>query len=346
MATMQALVCTGPGAVSWRELPRPVVSSPHDAIVRPLVVATCDIDGQMIAGATPYRAPIALGHECIAEVVEVGEAVTRVTPGQRVVVPFQISCGACAACRRGHTGNCTAGAPMAMFGFGKAGGHGGALADALRVPFADAMLVDFPSSRDPTHFASLADNLPDAYRAVRPVLDTPGAEVLIVGGGCTSIGLYAIDVARALGAAAVTYLDPDPERCARAEQLGAEVACTPYPGRAARRYPVVVDASADPAGLACAVRSTAADGVCTSTGGYFTDTTPVPLRDLYLSVGTLVTGRCHARPAIEPLLALASSLAPARVTAAVVPWSAAAAVLSAPLPGKLVITRGDADARP
>jgi threonine dehydrogenase-like Zn-dependent dehydrogenase len=341
--TMQALICLGPGALRWTTVAAPRLTSPGHAIVRPLVVATCDIDAPMIAGETPYRGPIALGHECIAQVIEIGAAVTRVRPGDHVVVPFQISCGACPACRRGRTGNCTAVPPMTTFGFGAAGGsQGGALADLLLVPFADAMLVPFPAGLDPTHLASLADNLPDAHRAVAaPLAAAPGARVLVVGGQCASIGLYCVDLALALGASAVEYLDPDAERCERAARLGAAVVQAPYPVRAGARREIVVDASGRVEGLACAVRSTAPDGICTSTGGYFEPVTPVPLRDLYVSIGTLVTGRCHARPAIDPLLALVDQrlLRPELVTARVAPFADAAAVLAERSRAKTVFVR-------
>ncbi len=341
--TMRALVCLGPREVTWTTVDAPRIVSPAQAIVRPLVVATCDIDAPMIGGETPYRGPIALGHECIAHVIEVGAAVTRVRAGDRVVVPFQVSCGTCPACSRGRTGNCTTVPAMTMFGFGAAGGgQGGALADLLLVPYADAMLVPFPAELDPTHMASLADNLPDAYRAIAAPLEaSPGARVLVVGGQCVSIGLYCVDLARALGAAAVDYIDPDRERCEQAARLGASVTQAPYPARAGARYEIVVDASAHPAGLACAVRSTAPDGVCTSTGGYFESTTPVPLRDLYMSVGTLATGRCHARPAIEPLLGLLGQrlLRPELVTSRVLPFADASEALAAMPRGKIVFVR-------
>jgi threonine dehydrogenase-like Zn-dependent dehydrogenase len=329
---MEALFCNGPRQLSWRDVAEPILISPYQAIVAPLVVATCDIDAAMIAGQTPYRGTIALGHECIAEVIAIGDAVANVTIGDRVVVSFQINCGRCPACRRGFTGNCTAGRPMSMYGFGAAGGgFGGALADRLHVPYADAMLEKLPAGIDPTHFASLSDNLPDAYRAVAPPLSMrPGAAVLVVGGGCASIGLYAVMLARTLGAGSVAYLDVDQQRAERAARLGADARVGPYPLRAEQRYEITVDASANPDGLGCAIRSTAPDGVCTSTGGYFTDTTPLPLRDLYVSCGTLVTGRCHARPAIAPLLLLAAAgrLTPEVITSRVAPFTAAAEVLA------------------
>src|SRR3954453_23211549 len=138
-------------------------------------------------GATPFPTPLAFGHECVAEVLHTGSDVERVRPGQRVVVPFQISCGACAACPAAHTPNCPAAPPISMYGFGLTGGHwGGAIADELAVPFADGMLVALPEGLDPAAAASVADNVSDGYRHVGPYLpaliaEGRGEEVLIVG---------------------------------------------------------------------------------------------------------------------------------------------------------------------
>uniref|UniRef100_UPI0014839C56 alcohol dehydrogenase catalytic domain-containing protein n=1 Tax=Mycobacterium avium TaxID=1764 RepID=UPI0014839C56 len=86
----------------------------------------------------------------VAEVVDVGDEVSSVRVGDRVVVPFQISCGRCSACRRGHTGSCLSVPPASMYGFGISGGlWGGALADLMAVPFADAMLVALPDGVEP-----------------------------------------------------------------------------------------------------------------------------------------------------------------------------------------------------
>ena len=145
--------------------------------MRPIAVATCDLDGAMIAGETPFPAPIALGHEGVAEVVEVGDGVRSISPGTLVSVPFQVSCGECEACRRGRTGNCRSVKGTAMYGFGAVGGDwGGFLSDLVRVPWADHMLVPLPQGLDPAAVASASDNIPDAWRTVGPPLERePGA---------------------------------------------------------------------------------------------------------------------------------------------------------------------------
>src|SRR4051794_26811582 len=168
---MRALMLRPGGRLEWRAVPAPRPPGPLAARVRPLAVATCDLDRAMGAGATPFPPPMCFGHECVAEVLSVGAEVETVGPGDRVVVPFQICCGACAACRAGRTGNCEAIPPVSMYGFGVAGGHwGGAIADELAVPFADGMLVPLPEGLDPAVAASVADNVSDAYRHIAPHL--------------------------------------------------------------------------------------------------------------------------------------------------------------------------------
>ena len=93
----------------------------------------------------------AVGHEGLAEVVAVGDEVTKVRVGDRVVVPFQINCGECNACRRGVTGSCASLPLMAMYGMAPLAGldGGGFMADLVPVPFADAMLLPVPDARRP-----------------------------------------------------------------------------------------------------------------------------------------------------------------------------------------------------
>ena len=141
---MRALVFTGPGRLEWQEVPDPEVA-PHGALVRPLAVARCDLDAPM-AAAGIFPGPFPVGHEVVAEVLEVGPDVA-LRPGSRVSVPFQVSCGGCGPCRSGRTAACTTyRAPAgAAYGFGvQGGGHGGAVADLLAVPHADHALLPAP----------------------------------------------------------------------------------------------------------------------------------------------------------------------------------------------------------
>src|SRR3954464_16106111 len=262
---MRQLTYVEPGKLEWWDVDEPRLADDREALARPISVATCDLDALLVRGHTPYQGPLAFGHECVAEVVEAAS----LDEGTLVSVPFQVSCGECDACRRGHTGNCTGVQRMSMFGFGSFGGDwGGFMSDLVRVPYADHMLVPLPEGVDPAAAASVSDNVTDAWRTVGPHLDErPGAAVLVVG-GAGSIGVYAAGIAVALGAETVNYLDSDQDRLEKARAMGTNAIEGPYPERVGP-YPITVAASADLAGLAFAVRSTEPDGVCTSTGIYF-----------------------------------------------------------------------------
>ncbi len=337
---MRQLTMTAERAVEWLDVPEPALEGDREALVRPLAVALCDLDQPILRGEAPIPGPIALGHEFVAEVVEAGHG-AGVAPGDRVIVPFQISCGECERCRRGHTANCTTVRPGSMYGFGAFGGDwGGALSDLVRVPFADHMLVGVPASIEAADVASASDNIPDGWRTVaEPLAENPGADVLVVGGGAPSIGLYAVDSAFALGAGAVTYIDDDAERLALAERLGAEVVEGPPPERHGS-HAVTVNATLSHEGLACAVRSTESEGTCTSVGIYFEAATPVPMLEMYTKGITLRTGRVQARPAIPAILEQveAGRLRPQLVTSALVPWEEAPDAVRSP-ERKLVIRR-------
>jgi threonine dehydrogenase-like Zn-dependent dehydrogenase len=344
---MRSLVYAGPETLEWRDVPDARLQGDSEAVVRHLAVATCDLDDHIVRGRAPFPAPFSLGHEGVAEVLEVGEGVTSVKPGDRVVVPFQLSCGTCAACATGRTGNCTT-FPLATtygFGFGpQATRFGGFLADAVRVPFADAMLVPVPDGVPSEIAAGVSDNLSDAWRAVGPPLaERPGAPVLVVAGGKPgSIGLYAAGQALALGAEHVLYVDPDPDKRAIAETYGART-LDHVPDRLDQRYPIAVDHSGSPQGLGLALNSLDRDGICTSTAVYFDQdrVPPFPLLSMYMMSTTFVTGRIHAHTNAPHVLELLDSGAfdPSPVTTKVVPFDDAADALLEHDYTKLVFTR-------
>ena len=343
---MRALTYLGPNNLEWREVPDPTIDAAAEAVVRPLAVATCDLDDTIVRGYAPFQAPFVLGHEGVAEVVEIGDGVTSVRPGDRVVVPFQISCGTCPACTQGRSGSCST-VPQAStygFGFGEAGTRwGGFLADLIKVPYADAMLVPLPDGVTPQAAAGTSDNLTDAYRAVGPALaERPGAPVLIVGGASSgSIGVYAAAQAVALGSERVLYIDKNARRRALAEAYGATT-LDHIPDRADRRYPITVDASSNPSGLTLALKSLDRDGICTSTALYF-DPNAVPefpLLAMYTQISTFKTGRIHARrdaPRVLEMLA-SGTFDPSPVTTQTVSFDDAVGALTAHDYVKLIFT--------
>lgn len=338
---MQELTFVEPGKLAWRETPEPTLQAAGEALVRPIAVATCDIDALIVRGMVPFEGPFPFGHEGVAEVLDTGDAVTAVRPGDLVSVPFQISCGTCAPCRRGRTAHCGSVPKLSSYGLGSLGGlgWGGFLADVVRVPFADHMLLRLPPGVTAESVASLSDNIADAWRAVGPPLEAePGAPVLIVSSG-GSIALYAVAIAVALGAGRVDFVGGKEQDHKVATELGATVIDGPVPNRLGP-YPVTVNATSDHAGLACAVRSTAPDGTCTSVGVYFEPATEMPLFEMYTRGIEFRTGRVHARPTMTRALELIQSGAvdPEIVTAQVVGWDEAADAL-ADHRSKVVVSR-------
>lgn len=341
---MQQLVVEEAGSYAWREIAEPRIQAPEQAIVRPTVVACCDLDVAVAEGRLPMPPGHAVGHEGIGEVVAVGDAVHSVAPGDRVVIPFQINCGQCRECRRGVTGSCGAHPLMAMYGMAPLAGFdgGGFMADLVHVPYADAMLVPIPRGVDLVGIASLSDNIVDGWRAVGPyraeldALDAADRRVLVV--GRQSIGLYAAGLAVALGYG-VDYVDTDPQRLGAAEKLGATVHDRPKPDKTSGPYPVTVHTSADPAVLAATLRVTWPDGVCTDTGIYYQGAVELPLLPMYTRGVRFVTGRVNARaviPEVVELLEAGCDLTPAVDRTA--PWDAAPEVWPT-MTGKTVFTR-------
>jgi threonine dehydrogenase-like Zn-dependent dehydrogenase len=256
---MRELQLRRAGALAWADRPEPELVERTDAIVRPFLAGRCDGDTvplhrpvsramqlgvavraidpvvKCICGRVPFRGPFAIGHECVAQIVALGDDVAGLGVGQTVVVPWAVSCGRCERCLAGLTSKCmvTTTGELAAYGFGPASGPwGGMVSDLLRVPFAEHMLVPVPNGVPPARAAAASDNLADAWRAVvGPLRERPGGRVLVLGGGAKSIGLYAAGLAAMHGASVVDYRDDDPARRDVAESFGARTG--PGPTRSA-----------------------------------------------------------------------------------------------------------------
>ncbi|MEU1101442.1 alcohol dehydrogenase catalytic domain-containing protein [Streptomyces tibetensis] len=322
---MRELTYVAKRTVEWREVPDPKLRSDGEAIVAPVAATPCDVDSAILAGHATRRKPhigysveppFALGHECVARVVETGDAVTAVAPCDLVVVPWSINCGTCDRCRAGLTAHCTTVPYMAMYGAPIGGNWGGLFSDLVRVPYAGAMLVPLPTGLDPVALASASDNWSLAWRLVAPHLTArPGARVLVVARG--SIGLYVCDIARALGAAEVLYVDP--EHRALARDFGATTAETlePLP----QSYDIAVEATGRVDQLGLAVKCLTPEGICESAGNHFRPG-ELPLLDMYLTGVTLRVARDSVRAHIPDALALAASgaVSPGKVVSHVIDW--------------------------
>jgi len=328
---MRALMFRGPMALAWEEVETPKLVEPRDALVRPIAVARCDLDPAIALGLYPMPAPFVMGHEMVGEVVAVGEAISNVRLGDKVIVPFQLSCMTCAPCLRGHSNACVNVPSGTAFGLGPHGGIdlGGALAELVRVPWADVMLIPLPEGMDPVVAAGIPDNVSDGYRCVAaPLAERPGAPVLVVGGLAPSVGLYAVMAALALGAERVVYVDDDAARLELAAAAGAEVVNAKDQWdslKLAERFPIVVDANVLDPGRNFALRSVEPCGVCTSVSGGASSRSNLPLQSMYLKGVRYEIGRVHACATARPVLDLVSSgaLDPARIINKVVPFSEA-----------------------
>jgi hypothetical protein len=198
----------------------------------------------------------------------------------------------------------------------------------VRVPHAPASLVPLPPGVDPTHWASLSDNIPFGYELTVPhLLRNPGADVLIMG-GCGSVALYAAAFARAAGAGAVDYIDTDRTRLDIATKLGANAIEMPPPRRHGS-YPITVDASMSAESLRCAIRSTEPEGQCSSVGCHFGDVA-MPMMEMYVRGINFYAGRGQGRPNIEKAMAFvdAQRVRTELVTTEVMPFDAAPEVLA------------------
>lgn len=343
---MQQFTFLAPNRFEWRDVPAPTIEADVQAIVRPLAVTRCDLDLYLANGAIPLRdQPFAFGHEIAGEVTDVGDDVTAVKPGDRVIVPFQINCGTCGNCRLGFTNACESVPAYSAYGLAQSSGHewGGGLSDYLLVPYADAMLVMIPDEFALPVAAAISDNATDGFRTVaEPLAKRPGADVLIVGGMAQSVGLFAVQAARALGAGRVVYTDFDASRLNQARALGAEVVETAYSGDTVSmgQFPIVVDASNLPNGLIFALQSTAPCGTCTGVSAAASTMDGLPLAKMYMKGITYDISRVHARAMIEDVLdcARCGAIHHADVITTTVPFSSAQDVITDP-DSKIVFVR-------
>jgi alcohol dehydrogenase len=322
---MQALYFEGKGQLAWRDDRAIPLAGDDQAIVRPIAATTCDLDRAIIDGILPYPSGFAIGHEAVAEVIEVGDGVRTVVPGDIVVVPWKPACGKCDICRAGLTASCevlgyktTYGLP---FGGGPEGkGVGGLFSDRVWVPFADAMLVKVPDEVDPVAVASIGDNLTDTYINVQKAMTRhPGAPVL-VWGGAGKIGPYSVDHALAAGAASVDYIDHNPIAREIAESLGARVHAE-YDPAWERRFPVVIFAGTTPASLRTAFTALRPGGHLSQVMIFFQDT-PIPMGEIYFADITFSNGRPSTRPHIPAVLELCrcGKLHPEKTLSKVIAW--------------------------
>lgn len=214
---MQAVVFHGPGDKRWETVADPRIERGEDAIVRITSATLCGTDLHILKGDVPeVKAGTVLGHEAVGIVEEVGNAVTHLKKGDRVLIPAITADGRCDFCRQGMYSHCRDG--------GWVFGHliDGLQAEYARTPYADTSLHRVPEELTDEQVLFLADILPTSYEC--GVLNgqvKPGDTVAVVGAG--PIGLAAILLSRLFSPGLIVAIDLDPARLERARQFGADV---------------------------------------------------------------------------------------------------------------------------
>lgn len=241
MTTNRVVVYKGPGKVAVEqidypklELPDDVVKglgvkkdAPHAAILKLVTTNICGSDQHMVRGRTTAPIGQTLGHEITGEVVEAGDDVLFVKPGDICSVPFNIACGRCRMCNEGKTGIClnvNPARPGAAYGYVDMGGWLGGQAEYVMVPFADFNLLRFPD-RDQAlakilDLTMLSDIFPTGYHGAYTAGTRTGSTVYVAGAG--PVGLAAAYSAQLLGASVVVVGDMNADRLAQARSFGCE----------------------------------------------------------------------------------------------------------------------------
>jgi 2-desacetyl-2-hydroxyethyl bacteriochlorophyllide A dehydrogenase len=217
---MKSVVIDTPGEVRVETVPDPTLPGADGAVVAVKATAICGSDLHFYEGDYPLAAPVALGHEAVGTVVEVGPDVTTVKVGDDVLVSSVAGCGSCAGCATRDPVTCVGG--PRIFG---AGALGGAQSELLAVPAADFQLLALPEDIHTEEALLLTDNLATGWAGAQRADIPPGGTVVVIGLG--AVGLCAVHSAVALGAGTVFAVDPVEGRRQRAEQAGAVALAPP-----------------------------------------------------------------------------------------------------------------------
>lgn len=226
---MKAVTWQGKRSVVVEDVPDPVIQEPTDAIIKITSTAICGSDLHLYEVMAPFmeKGDI-LGHEPMGIVQEIGSGVKHLKVGDRVVIPFNISCGSCFMCKQGLQSQCETtqvhehDRGAALFGYTKLYGQiPGGQAEYLRVPHADYTSVVVPEGPSDERFLFLSDVLPTAWQAVQYANIPKGGSVVVLGLG--PIGDMASRIAQHTGAGTVIGVDLVPERLARSKDHGIEV---------------------------------------------------------------------------------------------------------------------------
>lgn len=222
---MKAVVFKENREVVVEKVEDPKIEHPRDAIVKITSTAICGSDLHMYDGRTEMEEDSVFGHEVMGIIEEVGDAISTLKVGDRVVLPFNISCGMCLNCTEGMTSACLSVNPDqagAAYGYAEMGPFKGGQAEYIRVPYADFNCLKLPGEAWDSfedHFLLLSDVFPTGYHACELARVKPGCSVAIFGAG--PVGLLAAHSAFIRGASQVFVIDQSSERLKIAQKFGA-----------------------------------------------------------------------------------------------------------------------------
>jgi len=307
---MRAVTFQAPGVVSVEQRPEPQLTDPEDAIVRISASGVCGSDLHIYKGRVQIEPGFTIGHEYVGTVVATGDAVTRVQVGDRVLGCFQTACGRCFFCMRGLYQRCE---HSRTFGHGATlGSLPGTQAEMALIPHADLVLRRVPEGMSDDVALFAGDVMGTGYHAIDASGMRPGDLVAVLGLG--PVGLCAVQVARAAGAAHVYAIDTVPERLAVAESFGAQalhaeeqdVRAIVRAGSEGRGVDVSIDAVGDARVLESAIRLTRNCGAVQCIGVY-AERTEVHMGLLWLKALTLRGGHANVIGHVDRVLAMLSA---------------------------------------
>jgi threonine dehydrogenase-like Zn-dependent dehydrogenase len=217
---MKAVVYQGPHEVAVEDVDEPSIQHPNDVLIDITTTAICGSDLHMYEGRTDAEPGLVFGHENMGVVTEVGDGVSTLQEGDRVVAPFNVACGFCQNCEEGYTGFCTnvnPGFAGGAYGYVAMGPYQGGQAEKLRIPYADFNALKLPEGDEHEDaFAMLADIFPTGWHGTELANLQPGESVAIFGAG--PVGLMAAYSAHIKGASEIYSIDRVPSRLELAEK--------------------------------------------------------------------------------------------------------------------------------
>ncbi len=299
---MRGLTLDGVGVITYRtDLPEPTLERPSDAVVAVRAAGLCGSDLHPYEGRERVRFGVVPGHEVVGEVVAVGSDVDGFDEGDRVLMPFTTSCGACGPCSEDLSARCTSGE---LFGYGdpsqpEVPALQGGQAERVRVPLATSTLVQVPAGMPDNDAVLMADNFPTGWHAAGQADIVPGRPAAVIGAG--AVGLCAVVAAISMGAAPVVAFDPLSDRRDRAQLLGARPAS---PDEETTGFRSVIEAAGTSTAQRLAVQRLLPGGTLSVISVPTSDRFPITPIEAYDRNLTLRSGRAPVRSILDYLMSM------------------------------------------